>query len=110
MDDQVGHVPDQIRGQPEVEQHVEDVEDHLPRVHRVEIAIAHGGEGGDRPVHRCHIADPQTGLLKVLDCNSDPCLAGVVVPGSYKIVEASGTVDGKQGHLCCRPKLTQNGS
>ena len=40
MDNQVGHVSNQVGLEAEDEEHVEDAEQHLSRVHRMEIAIA----------------------------------------------------------------------
>lgn len=40
MDNQVGHVTNQIRCQSKVEEHKEDVKDHLPRIHRMQVTIA----------------------------------------------------------------------
>ena len=97
--DQVGHIADQVSSQPQVEEHVEDVKEHLSGVDRMQISIADGGQRSNRPVHCCHVTTPQTLLLEVLDRGSDPRSAGIWVSRRYEIVEASGAVDREERHL-----------
>lgn len=51
MDDQVRHVTNQVSSQPKVEQHVEDVEELLPQVHRMQITVANCSQSRDGPVN-----------------------------------------------------------
>jgi hypothetical protein len=101
LDDEVGHVADEVGGEPEVEEHVEDVEDHLDGVPGVQVAVADGGHGGGGPVDGGDVADPQTGLPEVGDhlAVADPRLLRVRVPVGDQVVQAPGAVDHEQGHL-----------
>ena len=72
--DEGGHVSDDVRRKRQVEQHVEDVVDHLALVDGVEVAIAHGGERGDGPVHGHDVARPQRLLSEIRKHGSYPCL------------------------------------
>ena len=105
MDNQVGHVTDQVSGEAEVEEHVEDVEDHLPRVDGVKISVPDGGESGDGPVHRRHVANPQALFEEVLHRSSNPSLPWVVVTRREEVVEASRAVNREKGDL---KKTNQN--
>lgn len=80
FNDEIGHVADQIGGEAEVEEHVEDDEDHLDGVDGVEVAVADGGHGGDGPVHGGDVPHPQARLSEIRKHCSDPCLPLVWVP------------------------------
>lgn len=58
MNDEICHVSDQVRGETEIEQHEEDVEDDLSVVLGMEISISDGGESGGRPVDCSNISTP----------------------------------------------------
>ena len=47
MHDQVGHVSDQVGGQSEVEEHVNNGKRHLPCVLSMQVSVPHGAQGGD---------------------------------------------------------------
>lgn len=51
MNDQVGHVSDQIGLQAKNEEHVEDVEYHFHRIYGMEITIANACKCDYGPVH-----------------------------------------------------------
>lgn len=51
MNNQVGHVSDQIGLQAKNEEHVEDVEYHFHRIYGMEITIANARECDYGPVH-----------------------------------------------------------
>ena len=51
MDNKIGHVTDDISGETNVEKHVEHVERLLTCINRMQIAITHGGECDNGPVH-----------------------------------------------------------
>jgi hypothetical protein len=110
LDDEVGHVADEVGGEPEVEEHVENVEDHLDVVLGVQVAVADGGHGGDGPVDGRDVADPQAGLPEVGDHRADPRLLPVRVPVGDQVVQAPGAVDQEQGHLSlnARRQMVQN--
>lgn len=99
MDDEVGHIADEVGGEPEVEEHVGDAEEHLPGVLGVEVAVAGGGHGGDGPVEAGHVADPQPVLPEVRHDGADPCPPRVRVPVRDQVVDAPGAVYREQGHL-----------
>lgn len=44
MDDQIGHVTNEISGEANVEEHVNHIKSLLPCVHRVEVSVPHSGE------------------------------------------------------------------
>lgn len=93
MDDQIGHVSDQVGGEANVEENVKGVEELLLRVLGVQVAVADGGEGGNGPVHRCHITHPQALWMEVWHGGAYPSVARIVVSHSNKKEEASSTVD-----------------
>ena len=99
MNDQVGHIPNQICCQPKVEEHVEDVKDHLPCIFRMQITIANSCESSDRPVNRCHITDPQALFKEVIHGGSNPCLLWVMITCGKKIIKACSTMNCKNGDL-----------
>lgn len=47
VDNQVGHVSNEISSEANVEEHVDHVEDLLPCVDRVKVAISNGGDCDD---------------------------------------------------------------
>lgn len=51
MDNKIGHVADDISGEANVEKHVEHVECLLTGINRVQIAVTHGGECNNGPIH-----------------------------------------------------------
>lgn len=53
---EVGHVPNKVGGEADVEEHAEDIEDLLSSVCRVDIPVANGGKGGERPIHGIGVA------------------------------------------------------
>ena len=99
VDDEVGHVADEVGGEPEVEEHVGDAEEHLPGVLCVEVAVPRGGHGRDGPVQGRHVPRPQPGLPEVRHGGADPRPPRVRVPVSDQVVDAPGAVDREQGHL-----------
>lgn len=92
FNDEVGHVANQVSGQAKVEEHVEDIEDHLDGVDSVEVAVANCGHGGGGPVEGRDVADPEAGLPEVRIHGAEPCLALVRVSVGQQVVEAAGTV------------------
>ena len=99
MDNQVGHISYQIGCESEVEEHVKYVEDHLPYVLCVQIAISDRRESSDGPINGGHISDPQAFLEEVIHGCSNPCLFWIVIMCSKKIIEAPGTVNREKGDL-----------
>lgn len=99
LDDEVGHVADEVGSEAEVEEHVEDDEDHLNGVDGVKVAVADGGHGGDRPVHGGDVADPEARLLKVGVHRPDPRLPAVRVQFRQQIIQAPGAMHQQQRHL-----------
>lgn len=99
MDDEVGHVADEVGGEPEVEEHVADAEQHLPGVLGVQVAVARGGQRRDGPVHGRHVPDPQPVLPEVGHHGADPCPPRVRVPVGDKVVDAPGAVYREEGDL-----------
>ena len=51
MDNKIGHVTNQISKESNVEKHIEDAENLLPKVDSVQVTIAHSGEGDSGPVY-----------------------------------------------------------
>lgn len=51
MDNQVGHISNQVSLQPHIEEHIEDIENHLLCIYRMQITIAGGCECDYGPVH-----------------------------------------------------------
>jgi len=93
MDDQIGHISNQISSQSKVEEHVEDVKYHLSRIHRMQITIASGSKRGYRPIYRCNITNPQTPLMEIFPhCKPNPCVFWVFVACSKEIIEARSQV------------------
>jgi hypothetical protein len=105
VDDEVGHVADEVGSEPEVEEHVGGAEQHLPGVLGVQIAVPRGGHRRDGPVQGGHVAGPQLGVLEVWHDGADPGPPRVRVPVGDQIVDAAGTVDGEKGDLACRRLL-----
>jgi hypothetical protein len=105
VDDEVGHVADEVGGEPEVEEHVGGAEQHLPGVLGVQIAVPRGGHRRDGPVQGGHVAGPQLGVLEVWHDGADPGPPRVRVPVGDQIVDAAGTVDDEQRDLACRGLL-----
>lgn len=104
MNNQVGHVTNQISCQAEVEKHKEDIEDHFPCIHRMQISITNRRQGSNGPVHRRHIPNPNTLLKKIISQRrSNPGPLRVMIPCSKKIIEASRTVNSKKGNLQNHP-------
>ncbi len=99
VDDEVGHVADDVGGEAEVEEHVGGGEDHLAGVLGVHVAVADGGEGGDGPVHGGDVAAPDAGLVEVGHVGADPGVRRVRVPVGEEVVEASRAVHREQRHL-----------
>lgn len=67
FNDQISHVANQVGSEAEVEEHVEDDEDHLSGVDGVHVAIADRGHGGYGPVKGGDVADPEAGFPEVRD-------------------------------------------
>lgn len=99
VDNQIGHVTNQVSCQSEIEKHVENIKDHLPLVHRMQVAVSDSCQSCDRPIYCCHIPNPQALLKEVIHGCSNPSPLGVMVTRSNKIIEASSTVNGKKGNL-----------
>lgn len=99
MDNQVGHVANQISSQSKVKEHVENVENHLPYVFRMIIPITHSGKCGDWPIYWCYVANPQALGMKIWHGIANPRFLWVRVPISKEIVEACCTVHGKKCDL-----------
>lgn len=59
----------------------------------MEVTVANGGHGGDRPVEGRDVADPEAGLPEVRIHGAEPCLALVWVSIGQQVVEAASTVD-----------------
>lgn len=74
MDDEIGHVSNQIGKEANVEQHIEDAEDLLPRVDCMQVAISNGGEGDSGPVDGIGVTQPDALVLEVIDLCSNPCI------------------------------------
>ena len=72
MDDQVGHVTNEIGSETDVEEHVDHVEDLLSGVDCVEVSISDGRERHDRPVDRVGVAKPYALLLEILHLAPNP--------------------------------------
>lgn len=51
MDNKIGHVTDDVSSEANVEKHVEHVKCLLMGIYRMQIAVAHGGECDDGPIH-----------------------------------------------------------
>lgn len=95
MNNQISHISDQVGRQSEVKEHVNGGKDHLPCVFGVQVSVADGREGGDRPVHGSHISVPQASLEEVGHGSPDPGSAGIMIPCGEQIIEATSTVNGK---------------
>ena len=98
MDDEVGHVADEVGGEAEVEEHVERGEHHLARVDGVHVAVADGGERGDGPVHGRRVPLPHALLLEVRHGGAQPRVVRVMVPVRQQVVEAPRAVHREQRH------------
>ena len=99
MNNQVCHVSNEIGRQSQVEEHVKDVEEHFPRVLGVQISITCGGQCSDGPVQWCHISVPQTILFEIRVYSADPGPPWIGISVGDQIVDASGKVYSKKGHL-----------
>lgn len=95
MNNQISHISDQVGRQSEVKEHVNGGKDHLPCVFGVQVSVADGREGGDRPVHGSHISVPQASLEEVGHGSPDPGSAGIMIPCGEQIIEAASTVNSK---------------
>lgn len=99
MNHKVCHVSDEVSCQSQVEQHVENIKQHLPWVLSMQVSIASGCECCDRPVHCSDISVPKTIFFEIWVHCADPCLFWIRVSVCYQIVKASGTMHCKKGHL-----------
>jgi hypothetical protein len=97
--DEVGHVADEVPGEPQVEEHVDGGEGHLPGVDGVHVAVADGGERGDGPVHRRDVPVPEALVLEVRHAGAQPRVGRVRVPVGERVVEAPRAVHREQRHL-----------
>ena len=99
MDDEVGHVADEVGGEADVEEHEEYREHLLPGVPRMQVSVADGGEGGDGPVHGVGVAQPYASLLEVRHQAANPRVIFHSVVDGHPVIDASRRVYRKQCHL-----------
>lgn len=99
MDNQISHISDQISCQSKIKKHVEGVKNHFSCVLCMQVSISNSGQSGDRPIHRRHITDPQAFLMEIRHRTPNPCLIGIMIPISKKIIEAPSTMHSKKRHL-----------
>lgn len=76
MNHQICHVSDNICSEADVKQHVKYIENFLCCIFCMQISIANGSKGYNRPVHGVSISRPYTPLLKILYLLPNPCIFG----------------------------------
>jgi len=79
MDNQIGHVSDQIRCQSKIKHHVEHDEYHLIVINSMQITISSGSERGYRPVKGFDITNPQALGMKIFPNGPNPCFTWILV-------------------------------
>lgn len=99
MNHKISHVSDEVSCQAQVEEHVENIKQHLPWVLSMQVSIASGCECCDRPVHCSDISVPKTILFEIWVRCADPGLFWIGVSVCNQIVKASSTMYREKGHL-----------
>ncbi|KAM1970253.1 hypothetical protein TB1_016307 [Malus domestica] len=89
MDDEIGHVSNQVSKEANVEKHIEDAKNLLPKVDRMQVAISNGGESDSGPVDGIRVTQPDASVVEVVDLASNPCVLCLFVMGCHPEVEAT---------------------
>lgn len=99
VDNEIGHVANQVGSKANVEKHVEDGENLLPCVLCMQVAIPRRCEGDNRPIHGVCISQPDTPLLEIRNLRSNPSITRHAVMCGQPEIEATRSVNSKQRHL-----------
>ena len=98
LDNEIRHVADQVRIETQVEEHIENGEDHLSCIRGVEIPVANGGHGSHRPVDGRYVAHPETSLLEVRNHRSYPRPSFIRIVIRQHVKDTPRTVYNQQSH------------
>lgn len=99
MDDQISHISDQICSEAKVKEHIADVEQHLPCIHRMQVPIANSSQSSDGPVDGSSITNPQAPIMEIRHGFPNPCVVWIMVMSSKQIIEATSSMNYEQSHL-----------